>query len=546
MKTLKSPHQQIGGAPLIAATFQFLRVYWFRFLLTSAGILVPCFWHHHIEACDLASHVYNAWIAQLIKTGQAPGLWLAQRWNNVLFDFAVGGLGNFLGWGAAEKIATSGAVLIFFWGAFALVCAITRRVPWFILPCLGIFTYGWTFEMGFMNCYISFGLAFLALAIVVRGRGWERGLAAFLVPLIWLAHPLGFIVFLTVGFYVLLAEHMSSRHRSYLFVIAVVILLGIHISIQAHFSSNGIRWSNEPAYVLDSFNQLLLYGSKYLLPARLLRAFVWTCLLLELMRRRHAPRWWSPYLPSAELYLIIVIAVALLPTDIDSPRLHRMGFVSIGFLTERLTSVLAIAFCCLLGTIKPQKWHSIAFSAIAIVFFSCLYNDTAAISGMEDRLDSVVHNLPTGQRVVGTIEIFPFSNNVSTAHIIDRACIAHCFSYSNYEPEVAQFRVRASFGNPFVMIDVPFVSDGPIANYSVQSRDLPLFEIAPCYFGGTTLCVRELAAGNKTAVGFQLDKTWLARFDRISLLIDLFLASIAAASLSVGRRLIAVRKQSVA
>ena len=55
----------------------------------------------------------------------------------------------------------------------------------------------------------------------------------------------------------------------------------------------------------------------------------------------------------------------------------------------------------------------------------------------------------------------------------------------------------------------PFVSDGPIANYSVQSRDLPLFEIDPCYFGGTTLCVRVLTAGNKTAVGFQLIKRGL-------------------------------------
>jgi len=28
-------------------------------------ILVPCFGHKHIEACDLGSHVYNAWFAVL-------------------------------------------------------------------------------------------------------------------------------------------------------------------------------------------------------------------------------------------------------------------------------------------------------------------------------------------------------------------------------------------------------------------------------------------------------------------------------------------------
>jgi len=26
-------------------------------------LLVPCFWHQRIEAGDLASHVYNAWLA---------------------------------------------------------------------------------------------------------------------------------------------------------------------------------------------------------------------------------------------------------------------------------------------------------------------------------------------------------------------------------------------------------------------------------------------------------------------------------------------------
>jgi len=30
------------------------------------------------------------------------------------------------------------------------------------------------------------------------------------------------------------------------------------------------------------------------------------------------------------------------------------------------------------------------------------------------------------------------------AHSVDRACIGHCFSYSNYEPSSGQFRVRAS------------------------------------------------------------------------------------------------------
>ncbi len=527
-------HEQSAELSMIAAALQFLHRYWFRSLVVSAGMLVPCFWHHHIEAGDLASHVYNAWIVQLIESGQLPGLWLDGRWNNVLFDYALSGVGKVLGWGAAEKIATSGAVLVFFWGAFALVAAITRSLPWLILPCLAIFTYGWTFEMGFMNCYISFGLAFFALAILVRGRGWQRALAVILIPLIWLAHPLGAVVLVAAGSYALFVQHLSLRHRLYLVASAVAIIAGIHLAIRIHFPSSGVIWGSVPSYVHDGFDQLLLFGPKYLLPARLLRIFLCACLLIDIVRRRHTPLWWSKYLLPAELYFIIWFAVVFLPTDIDSRRLHQMGFVSIGYLAERLTSVMAILFCCMLGAIKPQRWHLAGAAAIAGVFFFCVYEDTGAIDRMENQLDSLVRNLPPGQRVVGTI--WPFrSTNVGAAHIIDRACISHCFSYDNYEPKVAQFRVRANPGNSFVMTDRAIIWDGPVANYVVQPRDLPLFEMDRCDLNGATLCTRTLAAGDKTAVGFALDRAWIARFNQASLIIDLLLASSLATSLLVGR-----------
>ena len=90
-----------------------------RFTAVSAALLIPVFWHRRIEAGDLGSHVYNAWLAQLIRQGQAPGLWIARQWNNVLFDWLLSGLGAVFGLRAAERIAVSLAVLIFFWGAFA-------------------------------------------------------------------------------------------------------------------------------------------------------------------------------------------------------------------------------------------------------------------------------------------------------------------------------------------------------------------------------------------------------------------------------------------
>src|SRR5665213_3123766 len=142
------------------ATWQFLKEYWSRLLGISAALLVPCFWQRRIEAGDLASHVYNAWLAQLIQQGRAPGLWIARQWNNVLFDLLLSWLGDAFGLRVAERIAVSIVVVIFFWGAFALISVTTRRTPWNLSPLIAIFAYGWTFEMGFMNFYISLGLCF--------------------------------------------------------------------------------------------------------------------------------------------------------------------------------------------------------------------------------------------------------------------------------------------------------------------------------------------------------------------------------------------------
>ncbi len=531
------------SVPVLAVVVGFLHDYWLRLLVISAVLIAPCVWQPRIEAGDLPSHLYNAWLTHLIKTGQAPGLWLARRWNNVLFDFELSWLGNIVGWGSAEKIAVCVAVLIFFWGAFALVCAMTQHVPWFILPCLAIITYGWTFEMGFMNCYISIGLAFLGLAILTRGHGWERGLAAVLVPLIWLAHPLGLVLLVTVGAYVVLAQRLPTRYDRLLFVTPACLLLGMHFFIRfvGHFAG-GVSWRSGPPFVHDGTDQLLLYGSNYMLPARLFRVFLWACLLVDVILRRHTARWWSAYVLPAELYALALLGAVLLPSGIDSHTFHRMGFVSIGFLTERLTSVSAILICCLLGVMKPQKWHLIGFSIIAVVFFLFLYNDTATINRMEAQLDRKVREIPLGSRVVSAILVFP--GRVSTNHIIDRACIGRCFSYRNYEPSAAQFRVRANPGNPFVMSDPHSAWDALTGKYVVQERDLPLFDIYKCDSSTTTLCVHEAAAGDRTtSTAFTKDGDWVPRFNLVALLVDVSLGSVVFVSVYAGRWLIARLQQ---
>src|ERR1700738_2755933 len=103
-------------ASALEAAADFLRRFWMQALAVSAGLLIPCFWHQRIEAGDLGSHVYNAWLAQLIAKGQAPGLYIVRQWHNVLFDVALLRVANLAGLAAAQKIVVSICVSVFFWG----------------------------------------------------------------------------------------------------------------------------------------------------------------------------------------------------------------------------------------------------------------------------------------------------------------------------------------------------------------------------------------------------------------------------------------------
>src|SRR6266700_3579769 len=134
---------------------RFLRLNWFAVVLVSALLLVQCFWHSRIQAGDLGSHVYNAWLAQLIEHQQISGLIIAHQWNNVFFDLLLLHAANFVGFIVAEKMVVSFAVLAFFWGCFSFLAAASSSPPWKLAPFLLVLSYGYSFHMGFMNYYLS-------------------------------------------------------------------------------------------------------------------------------------------------------------------------------------------------------------------------------------------------------------------------------------------------------------------------------------------------------------------------------------------------------
>jgi hypothetical protein len=465
---------------------------WCVFVL-SIVVTIPCFWHRHIEAGDLASHVYNAWLAQLIGKGQAPGLYIAHQWNNVLCDLALLHLGNLLGLAAAEKIVVSGCVLIFFWGVFALVGAATQRTPWLLTPCIAMLAYGFTFNMGFLNYYVSIGLACFGLAMAWQGgRDWF--FVAGLLPLVLSAHPIGFLWLVGTIAYITLWKRLGPGWRLLLPVTGAAGFYAFRWYLENHAQYQA-DWAEEAFFKINGADQLVLYGDRYFFLA--FAALAWGIIYFAaemFLGRKESGLWKAIRLP-AELYVVAICATALLPEN------FRVSLYAgwIGFLVWRLTTISAVFGLCVLGCLRPRRWQMTGFMACAVFFFVFLYQDTRILNRMELQAEGLLSGLPSGTKVIARISEPQGSRMEFIAHIVDRACIGRCFSYANYEPSSRQFRIRAREGSPVVTASSDDSEDMQGGAYEVQEEDLPLKLVYQCDSRDVTkLCLRDLAEGEKT------------------------------------------------
>ena len=108
-------------------------------------------------------------------------------------------------------------MLTFFWGAFVFISASTRRAPWYLSPALAAIGYGWTFNRGFFNYYLSLGVAFFAHSrfFLPAQRLEKRLLVLAFVPLI-LANPLGVAWLVAACVYIALAEVLPKSLHLFL------------------------------------------------------------------------------------------------------------------------------------------------------------------------------------------------------------------------------------------------------------------------------------------------------------------------------------------
>jgi hypothetical protein len=455
-----------------------------RVVLLSILFLVPCFWQSRIQAGDLSSHVYNVWLASLISQGKVHGLWIAPQSTNVLFDLELEWLARHVGLGAAQRIAVSVAVLIFVWGAIAFIFAAAGRNWWFATPCVAMLAYGFVYEIGFFNFYLSMGICLWYMAIFWDGS-WRRRIAIMpLLALAWLAHPFPVLWAAGTAAYIAIAQRLKPRHRLLLFGLGLLTLVATNYILTRRYQC---RWSWKQVFFITGANQVVIYGSKYaFILAGLL--FIWFVLL----RKRVKDRGLTELILSVpgQLWLLNAAGVLLIPSAVNFPN-YGLPFT---YITDRVSLAVALMGCAVLGSVPMRMHEKIALAALAIVFFSFLFVDTRELNRLEDGIDAAVRQLPTGQRVIGS---FPgwSTRVVPLQHDLDRACIGRCFSYANYEPSSRQFRIRAQAGNQVVLDNYPDVEAVEEGRYVVKPRDLPLYEVFLCGPERHDVCLSSLEAG---------------------------------------------------
>ena len=477
--TLKTPAAPTPSAPqpTVHGPLEYLAV--------SALLLIPCFWQARLQAGDLGSHIYNAWLAQLIRQGQAPGLAIVPQFTNVLFDVLLGALFRALGAAAAERIAVSLAVMVFVWGAFALASAAGRH-PWPMLPAIAMLAYGWVFHMGFFNFYLSLGLCFWALALAWRWQPRRLSAAAVLLALAYVAHGLAVAWAVAMLAYLWLMRRQPKWGLSAgrLFAAALAAMILTHIAMSLSMMTH---WTWEQIERSAGVDQVWVFGDKYLAVSVGL-LLLWALPFAALVRRESARK----VLSSEPFHLCALTAagIVLIPSWAWIPAYYH----ALVFISQRLSLALAICLCAFLARAPVSAWQRYAMTALALLFFAFLYADERTINAFEDQVDVLVASLPPGQRVIGAVQTLGVQVD-PLPHIFDRACIGRCYSYANYEPSSGQFRIRVVGNQSMVAPTDADASRMQIGAYVVRPRDLPLFQIEAAPDGRVYL--RSLSAGGR-------------------------------------------------
>jgi hypothetical protein len=456
-----------------------------RYLCVSALVLIPCFWTFHIQAGDLGSHLYNAWLEQLVKAGGLPGFFLTHPSTNVLFDWMLDVLWP-LGSRAAERITVGISVLVFIWGAFAFLSRFSSRCPWHLLPLVAALAYGWVFQMGFFNFYLAVGLSLWALALCGNPRLPVLLLAGALFLLAWAGNPIPVLWAVAAALYRFTLPRLVGRFRYCLPAAALILLAVCGLWLRVRFPS---RWTPAQLWWVSGADQFWIFGPRYVAVAGALlilcSAWVW------LLPLRHG---WLTLSTNLPFHLILLSAFAsfVLPNAVLLPG-YSAGLT---YIPERLSLITAICVCALLTQIRPPSGLSAATYIMAALFFGMLFRDARACDRVEAAISRTVAELPPLARVVAPLTAPDWRIDPYT-HMLDRACIGRCYSYANYEPCSAAFRVHCARRNGLIVDNYQDSFAIQSGRYVVRPRDPPLYEVFPCPSPSPEFCFQPLLSGDR-------------------------------------------------
>jgi hypothetical protein len=172
----------------------------------------------------------------------------------------------------------------------------------------------------------------------------------------------------------------------------------------------------------------------------------------------------------------------------------------IGLLVSRLTASCAILGLMVLAKAQLRQGTIAGFIAIATAYFVFLALDTRALSQLEASAERVLGTAPAETRIIPTLRADPDWRVEFVSHVADRACIRHCFVYSNYEPSSKQFRVRVSKGATFIVTDsAEDADDMEGGSYEIEKKDPPVKQLYQCDVADwTKLCLYDMKEGDNT------------------------------------------------
>ena len=314
-----------------------LKSSWVLPIAISLALVIPCLWQPIVSAVDMQSHLYNAWLAELIRGGAIHGLRIGHQSTNILVDTSLYWLIKWVGASGAERVVSIALVLVFFWGAFYFISAVRGRAAYWIAPWLAVLTYGFTFQAGLLNYFLSCGIVFWLFAIVWRQHFGPRALwAAPLLILAWLAHPMPVLWFLGVVAYCWFARRVRVGVQALLFLLGVAIIFLARSYIVTRYFT---LWVRMQLRLWTGVDQAMLHGWAYLPVA--LGFFLFIAILLW----EPENRWPAVVSVLAQVYFLTGVAIILIPTVIKK----SADGAEASAISDRLSLLTGVLLLAVLG-----------------------------------------------------------------------------------------------------------------------------------------------------------------------------------------------------